>query len=543
MNEREFRVIGPPGTGKTTYLARQVERAVEAGRRPLVTSLTKAAAHEIGGRCPPGWGFSSEQVGTLHSHCHRALGRPQLIAKQEQIDDWNGWKKQPEWQLSLAAVAGGSGGGGDERGGREAGDGLYSQVQVLRAQMKPSEIWGTMLIGFWRKFSEWKLLNGLMDFGDLIEQALRRRVPAPFDPDVIFVDEAQDHDRLELSVVRQWAAAAGIERSIIVGDPDQNLYEWRGADPGTFYEDEIPAENTRVLSQSYRVPRAVHAKAQEIIQRCEGRRAVEYLPTAEEGVCRVSGLSLRDSHLVVEEAARVADEGRSVMILAACDYMLAGVLSFLRRAGIPFGNPYAPHRGHLNPLGERNGITSAQRLAAFLVAFPAFSAAPRRWTVAEFDLWLDPLTADGWLVKGAKKRVSDLARTSPGAEVTGELLRSVLAPGGEEQLRQASENPLGWFRSRLNKSRAGVFEFPEAVVSKRGAAALHEKPRICVGTIHSVKGGEADVVFLFPNLSMQGAESFAYDPGPIWRMFYVGATRAKQELLLCRAASSAAVRW
>ena len=50
MEHGEYRVFGPPGTGKTHYLARQVARAVQTlpAEKIAVVSFTKAAAEEIG---------------------------------------------------------------------------------------------------------------------------------------------------------------------------------------------------------------------------------------------------------------------------------------------------------------------------------------------------------------------------------------------------------------------------------------------------------------------------------------------------------------
>ena len=70
----EYRVVGPPGCGKTTWLGDQVQQAVESGMSVLISSLTKAAATEIGGRNLP---ISFDALGTLHSHCYHALGRPE----------------------------------------------------------------------------------------------------------------------------------------------------------------------------------------------------------------------------------------------------------------------------------------------------------------------------------------------------------------------------------------------------------------------------------------------------------------------------------
>ena len=59
----EYRVVGPPGCGKTTWLGDQVQQAVESGMSVLISSLTKAAATEIGGRNLP---ISFDALGTLH---------------------------------------------------------------------------------------------------------------------------------------------------------------------------------------------------------------------------------------------------------------------------------------------------------------------------------------------------------------------------------------------------------------------------------------------------------------------------------------------
>ena len=65
-----------------------------------------------------------------------------------------------------------------------------------------------------------------------------------------------------------------------------------------------------------------------------------------------------------------------------------------------------------------------------------------------------------------------------------------------------------------------------------------------VGTIHSVKGGEADVVYLFPDLSQAGAAQYERSGAPhdsVIRLFYVGATRARETLYICQRETGMAV--
>jgi len=87
-------------------------------------------------------------------------------------------------------------------------------------------------------------------------------------------------------------------------------------------------------------------------------------------------------------------------------------------------------------------------------------------------------------------------------------------------------------------------QFPAAAALAGGREALEESPRVIVGTIHSVKGGEADVVFLFPDISPAGDAAYQKHGPPrdsVIRLFYVGMTRARHTLYICQRETSMAV--
>jgi superfamily I DNA/RNA helicase len=80
------------------------------------------------------------------------------------------------------------------------------------------------------------------------------------------------------------------------------------------------------------------------------------------------------------------------------------------------------------------------------------------------------------------------------------------------------------------------------VAEAHGAETLTKTPQIIAGTIHSVKGGEADVVYLFPDLSYAGmTEWIGNGTAAVRRLFYVGMTRSRESLILCQRASSRSV--
>src|SRR5579884_2853318 len=102
---------------------------------------------------------------------------------------------------------------------------------------------------------------------------------------------------------------------------------------------------------------------------------------------------------------------------------------------------------------------------------------------------------------------------------------------------------LTWWRSRVNGAMQNRIQFPTDVAAAHGPHALLERPQVIVGTIHSVKGGEADVVILFPDLSQAGdADYQRYGPprDAVIRMFYVGMTRAREALYISDRASTMA---
>ena len=95
---REYRIFGPPGTGKTTNLATHVRRAIDryGPNSVLVTSFSRATASELAGRDVL---LEPDRIGTLHSQCYHALGRPAIA--EIHLDEWN--RRNP--RLALTPVS------------------------------------------------------------------------------------------------------------------------------------------------------------------------------------------------------------------------------------------------------------------------------------------------------------------------------------------------------------------------------------------------------------------------------------------------------
>ena len=72
-----------------------------------------------------------------------------------------------------------------------------------------------------------------------------------------------------------------------------------------------------------------------------------------------------------------------------------------------------------------------------------------------------------------------------------------------------------------------------------GIGALKSAPQVILGTGHSVKGGEADVVYFLPDLSASGSrqwEGSRQQRDAIVRLAYVMMTRARETLVICEPA-------
>ena len=117
---------------------------------------------------------------------------------------------------------------------------------------------------------------GLIDFTDMIFHFTKSDKSPKFD--VVFIDEAQD-----LSFM-QWDMAKSIwnktEDSFIAGDDDQAIFRWAGADVNRFITQKGKLLN---LTQSYRIPRAVHDVAINIIGRVSNRLKKQWQPKTVEG--------------------------------------------------------------------------------------------------------------------------------------------------------------------------------------------------------------------------------------------------------------------
>ena len=285
-----YKVIGPPGTGKTKTLLDKVKQYLDKGvllDRIGYFAFTKKASEEARDRFleqrPNLTKKDIKYFRTLHSLAFNNLGLKEENVMNElnykaigetcgiqiqyasyEKDAWNGIFSSNSEYLNLINLA------------------RVRQIKTLE-QLDLNEHLGKVerdkLEAIDLEIQNYKKTYGLIDFTDMLEKFLDKgNVQNKLD--VIFVDEAQDLSKI------QWAMIEKIERDNgcdvwIAGDDDQAIFGWAGADVDSF----IDWEATEIpLKQSERVPSYVQQKALSIISRVtDNRLEKDYLPKKEAG--------------------------------------------------------------------------------------------------------------------------------------------------------------------------------------------------------------------------------------------------------------------
>jgi superfamily I DNA/RNA helicase len=559
-------VFGPPGTGKTRYLTTKV-REIVAQHGPdslVVASFSVTAAQEIASR---GLGLPQRAVGTLHSLAYRSIGHDQSVALDPDVlKEWNAEVGQ-EWKITAdnrrKAPQSATEGGAQNTDATTAsnGDELLASLDRARSTfIDPSE-YDPQLAVFAKAWEDWKTRAGAIDYTDMIYLAWRQAVDndtaAPGNPRVLVVDEGQDMTPLETELALEWGKRA--DSLVIALDDDQAIMEWRGGDPRKLLELGIDDEykvDRLVLGKSYRIPAAAHAAAEQWVRRLSIRADKEYRPRTRtepvvdehgEPVFDTDGEQMqRDTGEVVTGAAwcvhesiespslvtRIDEEitrGRSVMVIASCAYMLQTLTKGLREEGIPFHNPYRPTEALWNPLGRRNGVSTASRVLAYLMPHEGMGEFGRLWTGKDIKLWAELVKLkESGMVSNAKQEIVNL----PDGEIPWHVTASLF--NDPEKLTRAVTPDLGWLAENLLAGKEKAAAYALQVARKRGPLALLDRPMVTIGTIHAVKGGADDVVYLAPDISPAGKAQLKTQNGrdQMIRQFYVGMTRCRDELRL-----------
>ena len=308
-------VLAGPGSGKTRVLTQRIAYLIGAvGILPyniLAVTFTNKAAREMESRVQDLLGARAHglTLGTFHSTCARILRREaeHLPFKSNFVifdsDDQLGVVKQALADLNL-----------DPK--RYTPQGIHASISNAKNDLRlpdayPVQTYRDEVVKrVYTRYQELLLVSNGVDFDDLLlwtayllEEAPTVREKYARRYEQILVDEFQDTNLAQYTLVRHLAS---VHKNIfVVGDTDQSIYAWRGADYRNVmrFEQDYPEAQVILLEQNYRSMQSILNVAMAVIDR-NPYRTVKRLFTQ-----RGSGekIVLHETYDDREEAAYVVD--------------------------------------------------------------------------------------------------------------------------------------------------------------------------------------------------------------------------------------------
>ena len=280
-------IIGPPGTGKTTFLLDKAEEYMQKGVPPDrigYFGFTRRAAEEAMNRAIYKFGLHKKDLPffrTLHS-----LAFMQMGVNTSQIMTSDKFSEVGEW----LKIGGFFGNAMSDQGPYKDfgyGDKFLEIINIARIQQQPlRSVYNASTVPLktdWarvdyvdRGLKAWKEHYNLFDYTDMLEQFCYRQLAPKLE--VVFIDEAQDLSPLQWSMVHQLQANS--KEMFVAGDDDQAIFRYAGADVDYFIG---LSGSVTVLDQSYRIPSDHHALSEKVIQRVVNRRAKQFNPRQDKG--------------------------------------------------------------------------------------------------------------------------------------------------------------------------------------------------------------------------------------------------------------------
>ena len=429
--------------------------------------------------------------------------------------------------------------------------------------------------------------NNALDFDDLIVKTVElfRTNPQILDSyqerfRSIMVDEYQDTNLAQFELVR--LLAAKYRNLCVVGDDDQSIYKFRGADIGNIlnFEESFPGAKVIKLEQNYRSTQNILDAANEVIRHNTGRKE-KRLWTANEAGPKVSfyqfdtakeeadfvlqeiqkeGFSLKDQAVLYRTNAqsRLFEER---CIFYNIPYRLVGGVNFYQRREIKDILAYlkiiANGEDDLATLRvinvPRRGIGAASMSKATVFASANNLSL---YEALEEAKMIPGMGRTAGKIEGFVSQIEELrAMTASGKVSVRELIQAVLEKTGyEEELKQEGEEEaetrLENISELINKAAAyeadspspSLDEFLEQVALVADVDSLNEsEERITLMTLHSAKGLEFPKVYLVgmeEELFPSAMSIYSADPNDVEeerRLCYVGITRAEKELVMTAA--------
>jgi len=350
-------VLAGAGSGKTRVITFRIAHLLAQGVSPkaiCAVTFTNKAAEEMRERIAALLGDKQTAreltIGTFHALGlqilrmeRKALGMPRGFAIYDQAD-----------QLGVVREAMRTINDGDRRYDAKA---IQTRISLAKnAFIAPEEFEGNPADDYdqitkhvFPKYQEALRAFGAFDFDDLIVEPVRLW---DRDPDArerwasryqyVMVDEFQDTNRAQLRMVQ--GLVVQTNNLMVVGDDDQSIYSWRGADPTNILEFDrvFPGAKIVKLEQNYRSTKRILAAANEVIGNNKNRHGKTLWSQHADGEIithAVAATAEDEAKWVAQEIRRLHKEGRrwsDVAVLYRSNIQSKILEEELRTAEVPY---------------------------------------------------------------------------------------------------------------------------------------------------------------------------------------------------------------
>ncbi len=609
-------IVAGAGSGKTSVLTRRIAGLLQSKEawpsQILAITFTNKAAAEMRERVTALVGQQAEGmwISTFHSACVRILRReaevfgfPKSFTIYDSADSKALIKriiKELDADTFGFTVSGTAG-----RISKLKNE--LTDVDAFARSANMSDPAERVFLEIFREYTRSLTRANSFDFDDLIGQTVYLFRAFPHVAALyqrrfrhILVDEYQDTNHAQYALIRELTKAPrmsdlpqdlaargeiGPASLTVVGDSDQSIYAFRGADIRNIveFERDFPRSKVVLLEQNYRSTQRILDAANAVISNNFDRKDKKLFTDIGEGekIIGFTGYSGHDeAQFVADEVTRLHDEGvgykemavfyrtnaqtralEEIFIRSALPYRVLGGTKFYERAEIKdaFGylitvanpaDPLAlrrimntPKRGigaaseaALQGYADRNDLTlrEAMRHVVELGLGPKITAAVTELVTLLDDVGKTALTA----------KVPDVLLALLQRSGYVEALRASKDPQDEARAENVEELVAQTKEYQRNNPEGTLLDFLTEVSLVAAADDLDDSSgTISLMTLHTAKGLEYDAVFLTgveeDLLPHRISANEPGGPAEERRLFYVGITRAKKYLFLSLAMTRA----